>query len=313
MTQNEDNLITKQNQIIERVLKNKPIFHGFYKQDRNRVRIFSRGKVVDGIPMAKRAYIGVTLIRSSTSDIPHLERLSFINSSIPEFTCPLANMLNAAYKIIETRINDEEIRGNEFTDLTALKYLIDNLVESGQRITPEYTLELFNALSYTPIQAVGDEPPFDYFVDCLADVVFHTLYHLRPLYPKGVYLKKCVNCYKLFFSGDARVIICYYSNTKMDSYFACQTERERKIVSQDPERKRLNTLLHRLRQRYRFRNNSDKDWLAVFNQAYRKKQVELKNNPMKYSKLLDWVNDYDRKDDYDKRKISNIRSDRNIY
>jgi len=306
MIQNGDNLITKQNQFIEHELNKKPTFHGFYKEDRNRVRIFSGGKVVDEIPMAKRAYIGVTLIRSSTSDIPHSEKLSFINSAInspiEEFTCPLGNMLNAAYKIIEIRINDEKIRGNDYNDLTTLKYLIDNLVEGGQRITPAYTLELFNALSYTPIQAVGDQPPFDYLVDCLADVVFHTLYHLRPLYPKGVYLKKCVNCYKLFFSGDAREIICYYPNTKTDSYFACQTERERKIVSQVPERKRLNTLLHRLRQRYRYRKKSDKNWLDEFNLAYRKKQVELKNNPMKYSKLLDWVNDYDSKDDYAKRK-----------
>ena len=299
MTQNGDNLIIKQNQIIERALRNKPTFHSYYKEDRNRVRLFTMGEIIDNISKPKRIHIGVTLVRSNSSDIPHLENISFINSQIAELTCPLGYMLNAAYKIIETRINDEEIRGNKFNDLATLKNLIDSLVTSGDRITPNYTLALFNTISYAPItiRVAEDKLPFDYLVDCLADVVFHTLYHLHVIYPKGFYIKQCVVCGKLFFSGDARAIICYFPNAMTDSYRACETEREKTIISQDPVRKELNALLHMLRQRFSGRKNlPDKDWIEEFNEAYRMKRGEIKNDSMIYFKLLNWVKDYDSKD-----------------
>lgn len=306
----------KQNAYLYEKLFKMPAFHTFYEAtqpgeegDRNRVRLFAGSEITDVVGQQQLHY-GVNLRDTNSREIPFIEEFMVIdskraNKAQQSFERPGGNLLNVAHCVLGVRVNadDPSLYGEKYLDFCTLKGLLDDLVESTERITSMQVKILFNAASYRPIQIAKDENvelPFLYLIDSLADAVYFSLCTLEKYYPHGFHLLKCKNCGKLFFSSNKNSSCCYFSNENPElNGKSCKEAFTSRRAREEETVKELDKLLHNIRQRLSARKNSSRE---KFNDAYRSQKADLKYHPFMYRELLDWVKKYEQHDDYPKKR-----------
>lgn len=286
-----------------------PVFHKFYEDSPERVRLYIEGIIVDIVPGYKERkyhHIGAKIDPSSNSEelwvVSHKENK-------PIGRLPLGTILNAAYSAINKHIEDGidlEKHGNNIWTLLAI---IDDLLESEAKMTKAHIYVVLANRSYRPIRinsekdydADDENVPFSYIIDCLTDALYYSIAHLpKLLYPKGAYLKQCSVCDKLFFSSDKRTKRCYFlSSDKRFEGKTCKEIIDERGLRERAEKAELDDLLHRLRQKYNARGGL---WRDDLNKAYRAEKKRLNDCPDMNKKLLAWVKDYDSKDNYAKKR-----------
>lgn len=307
-----------QSDLLERFLRNLPCYEeygeagsraAFYGLDTDRCPKLS--KMRHKTPLALAVKVRVS---HKGSALPPIESIAFTgqaNIVHEKMEFPFGFLLNKVDTILSERCSTQGGKTDGAEDYGALRRLLDTLLEQGTRVNESSTVLEFLKIGYVPrtdpspcdegsgsghCERASDA---DYFVRCLADVVYYAYTNApwrREKYGRehGV-LKRCecrergVPCGKIYLSYRKKSKYCYLPRGGVEGP-SCQyamTQRGQGERRKDNTAKSCEELYRKLYERHYKRDGSHSSFMEEC-----EKQKELFANDLaRYELMEEWLKD----------------------
>lgn len=302
-------LHTPDEQLIE-VLSAFPVFPDLLEK-RGDTQDFYDGILLHSRKAPPEYLLGINAERATDKkNLPKEEvtLLKYVNweyKPIQRYDFPFGTLINLTDEIVKKRITSFNRHTGFYTRqyFGQLEILINYFAEDAGKTNRFKILHLFNNFSY-PVNGITIVNRCDLqCLDSLACTVYHSYCNLAAVFDNGTTIKRCKTCNKVFFAVHGNQDYCYFENPDETlKGMSCKKAKLTRVTREESKRKTLRNKVQTLRQKYEVRNDPTTNWKIRFDNALDDKREELAHDPWMYTKLVEWVKEYDKNDAYKKQK-----------
>lgn len=229
---------------------------------------------------------------------------------VAEYEFAFGTLFNAVFLMLGGNLDlyserDVAEKWEEIEDVVRLKQMMREVLggKESRKVDKLKMLLIANMYRFTPESISTEKYPTPFYIDSLASIVFHTFYDWDNAYKSPPMIKRCKTCNKFFFPRNGNQGYCDFPNPDPTlGGMSCREAKWTRATREGSKKGTLDNMLKTTRRNYEERVDQSTDWKHEFNMAYDKAYKLLKNDPWKYTKLVEWVKEYRAKSTYREEK-----------